>query len=436
MRRIFVLIILLVMGNSVLAYNRYANINTVMDTLRKAKKDSFSLVLNDSLPVLKTDTLLRISNIPPFITLAADSILKFQPIINKTGKYFWYLRNAPIGLQINNEDGRITFKATKNYFLSGKLKYDYEYKVMLGVNKPNNPEEKLDTSFTLLFYNTEIIPSKIKLSISPIVSLEEGDTLNCKIQCETGSFPFENITYFSNLSLKNVNTIRKCDDDFVWSPGFDFVKDTDSGKVKIVFISFVGSTKFQFRDTTIVKVIVRDALDYPLALKAYQAEVKNISRYILELKYVFLQLDKNIKKIKNTRTVFDITSSATALSGTIMSTSTNEGSKQLGKILPSVGLSIVPVKEAVSPQRVYDQNQASLVRTSIKRLEYRLSDNGLISDRDMLIVQKTNQLKEELKQIQIQLIDIPIGINNSMTEEELDNYFNSNKVMKKYRVKK
>ncbi len=436
MRRIFVLIILLVMGNSVLAYNRYANINTVIDTLRKAKKDSFSLVLNDSLPVLKTDTLLRISNIPPFITLAADSILKFQPIINKTGKYFWYLRNAPIGLQINNEDGRITFKAAKNYFLSGKLKYDYEYKVMLGVNKPNNPEEKFDTSFTLLFYNTEIIPSKVKLSISPVVSLDEGDTLNCKIQCETGSFPFENITYFSNLSLKNVNKIRKCDDDFVWSPGFDFVKDTDSGKVKIVFISFVGSTKFQSRDTTTVKVIVRDALDYPLALKAYQAEVKNISRYILELKYVFLLLDKNIKKIKNTRTVFDITSSATALSGTIMSTSTNEGSKQLGKILPSVGLSIVPVKEAVSPQRVYDQNQASLVRTSIKRLEYRLSDNGLISDRDMLIVQKMNQLKEELKQIQIQLIDIPIGINNSMTEEELDNYFNSNKVMRKYRVKK
>ncbi len=436
MRRIFVLIILLVMGNSVLAYNRYANINTVIDTLRKAKKDTLTLVSNDSLPILRSDTLLRISNIPPFITLAADSILKFQPIINKTGKYFWYLRNAPIGLQINNEDGRITFKAAKNYFLSGKLKYDYEYKVMLGVNKPNNPEEKLDTSFTLLFYNTEIIPSKVKLSISPIVSLDEGDTLNCKIQCETGSFPFENITYFSNLSLKNVNKIRKCDDDFVWSPGFDFVKDTDSGKVKIVFISFVGSTKFQSRDTTTVKVIVRDALDYPLALKAYQAEVKNISRYILELKYVFLLLDKNIKKIKNTRTVFDITSSATALSGTIMSTSTNEGSKQLGKILPSVGLSIVPVKEAVSPQRVYDQNQASLVRTSIKRLEYRLSDNGLISDRDMLIVQKMNQLKEELKQIQIQLIDIPIGINNSMTEEELDNYFNSNKVMRKYRVKK
>ena len=58
---------------------------------------------------------------------------------------------------------------------------------------------KIDTSFTLLFYNTEIIPSKIKLSVSPVVSIEEGDTLSL-VQCETGSFPIENITYFSNIS--------------------------------------------------------------------------------------------------------------------------------------------------------------------------------------------------------------------------------------------
>ena len=118
-----------------------------------------------------------------------------------------------------------------------------------------------------------------------------------------------------------------------------------------------------------------------------------------------------------------------------MSTSTDEGSRQVGKILPSIGLSIVPVKEAVSPQRVYDQNQASLVRTSIKRLEYRLYDNGLIAERDPGIIQKTNQLKDELKQIQLQLIDIPLGMNTNMSEEELDKYFNSPKVLKKYRLK-
>ena len=405
--------------------------------LPQPKRDTLPIAQpkRDTLPIVQPDTVLRISNLAPYITLAADSILQYQPAINKQGKYYWYLRNAPIGLKINKDDGRISFKALKTYFLSGKLKYDYEYKVLLGVNKPDQPDEKIDTSFILSFYNTEIIPSKLKLSVSPMVTIDEGDTLSFKVQCEMGSFPVENITYYSSAPLKNVSSIRHCDDEFTWSPGFDFVKDTDSGKVKIILINFVGSTRFQSRDTALVKVIVRDALNYSLALQVYQAQVKTLNRYILELKYSFLQLDKNIKRVKNTRTIFDITSSATALSGTIMSTSTDEGSRQVGKILPSIGLSIVPVKEAVSPQRVYDQNQASLVRTSIKRLEYRLYDNGLIAERDPGIIQKTNQLKDELKQIQLQLIDIPLGMNTNMSEEELDKYFNSPKVLKKYRLK-
>lgn len=405
------------------------------DTILKLTHDTLLQPVRDTLHPTPADTVLRISNLLPYITLASDSVLRYQPSINKQGKYFWYLRNAPIGLQINNEDGRISFKALKSYFLSGKLKYDHEYKVLLGVNRTDHPDEKIDTSFVIMFYNTEIIPSKLKLSVSPVVTIEEGDTLNFKIQCEAGSFPIENITYYSNIPLKNVSSVRKCDDDFNWTPGFDFVKDTDSGKVRILLIYFIGSTRFQFRDTALVKVIVKDALNYPLALSAYQTQVKIVSRYILELKYSFLQLDKSIKRVKNTRTAFDISASATTLSGTIMASSPDPASQKTGRILPSIGISIVPVKEAVSPQKVYDQNQASLVRTSIKRLEYRLSDNGLITERDPAIVQKTNQLKDELKQIQLQLIDIPMGMNTEMTEEELNKYFNSPKVMKKYRLK-
>ena len=45
--------------------------------------------------------------------------------------------------------------------------------------------------------------------------------------------------------------------------------------------------------------------------------------------------------------------------------------------------------------------------------------------------------KEELKQAQIQLIDVPLEIyTNDMTDEELNQYFNSPKVNKKYRVKR
>lgn len=406
----------------------------ILDTLPITKRDTLITNNKDTISNIE-DTVLRINNLNPYITLAADSILLYQPELNKQGKYFWFLRNAPVGLQINKEDGRISFKASKSYFLSGKLKYDHEYKVRLGVNKISKPTESLDTSFILLFYNTEIIPSKLKLSVSPVVTIEEGDTLNFKVQCDAGSFPIENITYFSNMSLKNVTSVRHCDDDFSWSPGFDFVKESDSGKIKTVLLNFVGATRFQSRDTVQVKIIVKDALNYPLAYSAYQTEVKLVNRYVLELKYSFLQLDKNIKRVKDTRTTFDVTASTTTLTGTIMTTSTVTSTQQLGKILPSVGISLVPIKEAVSPQRIYDQNQASMVRTSIKRLEYRLADNSLIAERDPAIVQKTNQLKDELKQIQLQLIDVPLGLNNDMTEEELDKYFNSPKVMKKYRLK-
>jgi hypothetical protein len=59
----------------------------------------------------------------------------------------------------------------------------------------------------------------------------------------------------------------------------------------------------------------------------------------------------------------------------------------------------------------------------------------LLGDKDWDISRKTNKLKEELKQIQVQLIDVPIELTNDFTEEELNRYFNSPKVNKKYRLK-
>jgi hypothetical protein len=64
-----------------------------------------------------------------------------------------------------------------------------------------------------------------------------------------------------------------------------------------------------------------------------------------------------------------------------------------------------------------------------------LTDNTLVGERDPDIVQKTTKLKDELKQAQVQLIDVPVDFTNNMTEEELNNYFNSPKVNKKYRLK-
>ena len=173
-----------------------------------------------------------------------------------------------------------------------------------------------------------------------------------------------------------------------------------------------------------------------MTVEDFKLTVNVINGYVLRLKYTFLQLDKGVKNTKSTRTTFDITGSTTALTGSILSSSKGANEQNIGKILPSVGISLVPVKEAVAPQKVSEQNQASQVRTAIKRLEYMVSDNALVGERDPDIAKKTAKLKEELKQMQVQLVDIPIEITSEMSEKELNQYFNSPKVMKKYRVKK
>jgi hypothetical protein len=392
----------------------------------------------DTIPVVvPEDTVLRIKNLSPFFTLHVDSVLQYQLEINKDPKnYYWFLRNAPVGLRINKDNGLLTIKVDKSLFLSGKLKYDTEYEAVIGVQNLNRPEERVDTSFKVVFYNTEIIPSKLKPTINSVMYIDENDTISFRIQCENGNFPIENITFFSNVPLKNYTPVSKCNDEFRWSPGYDFIKSTDTAKVKMIQLSFVGTNRFNIKDTAVVKIYVRDALNYPLILQEYQLAVRNINNYVLQLKYTFLQLDKKVKKTSRTRTSFDITSSTTTLTGTVLSSSTDDNTQRTGKILPSVGVSLVPIKEAVAPQKVVDQNQATNIRAAIKRLEFMVQDNALVGEVDPEIVRKTNKLKDELKQIQVQLIDIPIDITNNMSEKELNDYFNSPKVNRKYRSKK
>ena len=382
------------------------------------------------------DSSLRIRNLNPYFTLHVDSTLNYHLEINKDpSHYFWFLKKSPVGLRINKDNGLLTFKAEKSYFLSGKLKYDYDYKVNIGVQNLNNPAERVDTSFSILFFTTEIAPSRVKASVSSTLYIEEGDTINFRIECETGSFPIEKIAFFSNIPIKDYTEVKKCDDEFKWSPSFDFVKETDSAKQKFLLLSFIGSDKFYNKDTCNVKIYVKDALNFPIALADYNKVAKRFSTYILQLKYAFVQLDKKVKKTKKNRTTFDLTTAATALGGTIFSSASSSDAQNAGKILPGAGVALVPVKETVSPPMTAEQNSASLVRSSIKRLEYTLTENGLMGEKDMDIVKKTTKLKDELKQTQIQLIDVQIDETNNMTEEQLNEYFNSPKVNKKYRLK-
>jgi hypothetical protein len=130
-----------------------------------------------------------------------------------------------------------------------------------------------------------------------------------------------------------------------------------------------------------------------------------------------------------------MTTASSALGGTVLSLSSSVGAQNAGKILPSAGVALVPVKEAAAPTKTAEQNSASLVRSSIKRLEYMKSENSLTGEKDLDIAKKMNKLKDEMKQAQVQLIDVPIDENSNMTEEQLNEYFNSKKVNNKYRLK-
>jgi len=393
------------------------------------------MALSDTAKV-PDDSALRIRNLNPYFTLHVDSTLSYQLEINRDpSKYFFFMKNAPVGLKIR-ENGLLTFKADKSYFLSGKLKYDYEYKVNIGVQNLNNPKERLDTSFTLSFFTTEITPSHVKPTVSNVLYMDEGDTISFKVQCETGTYPIENINFYSSSPIKTNSNIKGCNDDFTWSPPYDFVKETDSSKTKLLILYFVGTNKIFMRDTATIRIYVKEALNYPYMKEEYALAIKNINTYILRLKYAFFQLDKKVKKTKNTRTDFDMTTATTALGGTVFSSAASQDAKTAGTILPSVGVALVPVKEAVAPQLTAEQNQAALVRSSIKRLEYTERDNALVGEKDMEITKKITNLKNELKQTQVQLIDVPLEETSNMTEEQLNAYFNNPKVNKKYRLKK
>ena len=69
-----------------------------------------------------------------------------------------------------------------------------------------------------------------------------------------------------------IPTSTKCDDLFTWSPPYDFAKETDSGKTKLLILYFVGTNKMFQRDTAIVKIYVKDALDYPYAKSDYETD--------------------------------------------------------------------------------------------------------------------------------------------------------------------
>lgn len=388
--------------------------------------------------VTHIDSTLRIINLNPYFTLHVDSILNYDLDINRTtDNYFWYIRNSPVGVRINKNTGELYFKADKSYFKSGKLKYDQEYKVLVGVQNLSDPSERVDTSIIVVFYSTEINQSRVKPTVSGTLFVEEGDSVRFKIQCENGTFPIEQITLNTNIPISNYKNIRNCDDEFLWMVPFDFIRDDDTAQQKKLDIQFIGSDKFFNKDTATVTIIVKPGINYPLRNQEHQKVTEELNKYVADLKLTFYAISKSVKSNKSTRTGFDITSSSTALAGTVLSTSaTSTGTQNIGKVLPSVGLTLVPVKEAVAPSKIQEQNTATQVRSIAKKLEYLGSENALVGDRDPDVLAKTKKMQDELKQARIQLVDLPIvEFDTRYTKEDAEKYFKDPKVNKKYKLK-
>jgi hypothetical protein len=184
-----------------------------------------------------------------------------------------------------------------------------------------------------------------------------------------------------------------------------------------------------------VRVVVKDGLNYDNALKEYNEVDSATKIWVKQMKYTFLNLDKKIRKTKGFRSAFDITTASAGVTSTALATQDKTSSKNTAKIIPSVGAALVPVREASAPNNTTDQNQASALRSNIKRLEYTMTDTRLSGERDPLIISKTETLKKELRQSKTELVNVPTDLAESISDTELNRKFNSKKIQKKYRLK-
>ncbi|MGE9312138.1 hypothetical protein ACLOAU_10840 [Niabella sp. CJ426] len=409
-------------------------------TRAQVRPDSIVLKPIHEIPhIFSSDTALRITNFSPFFSMHVDSSLNYKFQINKDPrKYYWYLKNAPAGFKIDKDNGILSFRSNKSLFLSGRLKYDREYPISFGVQSLSNPGDRLDTTLNVIFYSTDVVYPKIKPSVVSPVTINEGDRLSFNVLCENGNFPIEKILMSSDISIGNFKLPKTCDDNFEWVPGYDFVNEKDAKGERIVNLEFIGTTNFNFADTARVKVLVKDGLNYDIATKEYNDALRLMKIWILRYKYTFYQLDKKIKKTKGWRSGFDITTASTTLTGTVLATTADkEDTKKqnTGKILPSIGVVAMPVKEAAAPQKTTEQNQATLLRVNIKRLDYMMTETQLLGTRDPLIREKTETLKKELRQSQDQLREVPTEMSERFSEKQLNEYFDNPRVQKKYRFK-
>ncbi len=404
----------------------------IIDFLKKA--DSIQAVY----PPVYQDTALRIMNLNPYFTIHEDSVINYDLAINKESKdYFWFIQKSPVGVRLDRKSGNLTIRGDKALFKTGRLQYDIPYSVRIGVQNLHNPTDRVDTAFTILFYSTEVVVSKVKPATSALINVEEGDSVQFRVLCDEGSFPLEQISMNTSMPLSNFIAVKKCSDEFKWVVPFGIFRENDTAKVKSVIIDFIGTDKFYNKDTASIRINIRPGINFSVRNLAHKRISDEFENYIRYLKFQFFQVSGRVKRTKKIRTTFDISSSTTAFAGTIISTTSEAGSSgaSWGRIMPSVGLTLVPIKEATAPNNVQQQNTATQIRSEARRLEFFLGENQLNGDRDEAVLAKIKRLQDELKKAKLQFLDLdPVDAQDYM-DKDIDKFFDDPKVNKKYRIK-
>ena len=113
------------------------------------------------------------------------------------------------------------------------------------------------------------------------------------------------------------------------------------------------------------------------------------------------------------------------MAGTIiLTTAQNPNTVEIGRIMPGIGLTLIPVKEGVALSKVQEQNTATQVRAKVRRLEYVPSENRLSGERNIEVLMKTKIIQDELRKSRLQFVDLPmVEFGEKFSEADADKLF-------------
>jgi len=395
----------------------------------------------ESLPVAIADTTLCIINVSPCFYLYPDSAIAYQLRLNRNPSgYTWYLKNNPPAVQLDSKTGMLYIKASATLFRQQKMFFGHRYVVSLGVQNNRDPTEWTDTSFAVIFQDPAIARGQIIPSVAGDIFAEEGDTIRFTLGCDNGNALVQSIKLSTSVAIGNYTSIQRCDDVFMWAIPFDFIRDRDSLDLRELRLTFVSIDDLQKKDTAEINIVIRQGINYVEKNQEYRKTAEEVKKYVQSLKLTFYVLNKSLRFNKFSRALFDVSAALTALAPAVIPEQQDEAKTGSGwnvsKLLPGIGLTLIPIKESLVPVKVQERANANQVRAVAKKLEFALLQNNLIGHRDPAVLNMICNLHEELRQARMQLIEVPLmEFDEDLSIEDAESYFKNYRTHKRHRLK-